>query len=83
MSECGGLHMMLLRLSAIRDLVLGKQMMLALLKLLSYCVKVKVNRLQLIREKMNTFSIMLGALNLVQLLFYLRNSVSAKVRIRV
>ena len=54
------------RLAAVRDLVSGKQLMTVLLKLFSYCVKVKSNRQQLIRTEMNTISIMLGALNLVR-----------------
>ena len=37
-----------------------------LLKLFSYCVKVKVNRQQLVRPEMNTLNVMLGTLNLVR-----------------
>lgn len=36
-----------------------------LLKLFSYCVKVKINRQQLVRPEMNTLNVMLGTLNLV------------------
>lgn len=36
-----------------------------LLKLFSYCVKVKVNRQQLVKPEMNTLNVMLGTLNLV------------------
>lgn len=36
-----------------------------LLKLFSYCVKVKVNRQQLVKLEMNTLNVMLGTLNLV------------------
>ncbi len=50
-----------------RDLVSGKQLMTVLLKLFSFCVRVKSNRQQLIRTEMNSISIMLGALNLVSL----------------
>lgn len=64
LGECGGLEVMLQRLATIRDLVLGKQLMMVLLKLFSYAVNVKTNRQQLIRPEMNTTSIMLGALNL-------------------
>lgn len=70
MSECGGLRVMLQRLAAIRDLVLGKQLMSVLMKLFSYCVKVKANRQQLIKPHMNTISIMLGALILVSVVQY-------------
>lgn len=38
-----------------------------LLKLFSYCVKVKVNRQQLVKLEMNTLNVMLGTLNLVRL----------------
>lgn len=37
-----------------------------LLKLFSYCVKVKVNRQQLVKLEMNTLNVMLGTLNLVR-----------------
>lgn len=40
-----------------------------LLKLFSYCVKVKVNRQQLVKPEMNTLNVMLGTLNLVSNLF--------------
>lgn len=39
-----------------------------LLKLFSYCVKVKINRQQLVRPEMNTLNVMLGTLNLVSAL---------------
>lgn len=32
----------------------------------SYCVKVKVNRQQLVKLEMNTLNVMLGTLNLVE-----------------
>ncbi|KAI0242917.1 E3 ubiquitin-protein ligase UBR4 [Lamellibrachia satsuma] len=67
MAECGGLDVMLLRLSAVRDLVSGKQLMGVLLKLFSFCTMVKLNRQQLIKPDRNTISIMLGALNLALL----------------
>ena len=53
------------RLGAIRDLVSGRQLMTVLLKLFTYCVKVRSNRQELIKPEMNTIAIMLGALNLV------------------
>lgn len=40
--------------------------MQVLLKLFSYCVKVKVNRQQLVKLEMNTLNVMLGTLNLVR-----------------
>ncbi len=38
-----------------------------LLKLFSYCVKVKINRQQLVKPEMNTLNVMLGTLNLVSI----------------
>ena len=67
LSECGGIRLMLSRLAAVRDLVAGKQLMTVLLKLFSYCVKVKANRQALIKPEINSISIMLGALNLVKM----------------
>jgi len=62
--DCGGLEVMLERLASIKDLVLGKQLMVVLLKLFSYAVNVKVNRQKLIAPEINSINIMLGALNL-------------------
>jgi hypothetical protein len=56
---------MCFRLASIKDLVLGKQLMTVLLKLFSYAVNVKSNRLELLKPTMNTLTVMLGALNLV------------------
>ncbi|CAH1787172.1 unnamed protein product, partial [Owenia fusiformis] len=67
MAECGGLDIMLARLKGLRDVASGKQLLTVLLKLFSYCVKVKVNRQLLIQPKMNTISTMLRALNLALL----------------
>ncbi|XP_041369615.1 E3 ubiquitin-protein ligase UBR4-like [Gigantopelta aegis] len=64
LKDCGGLHIMLERLSSIKDLVLGKQLMVVLLKLFGFAVNVKVNRQELIKPEMDTINIMLGALNL-------------------
>ena len=40
--RCGGLEEMLTRLKAVRDLSRGKQLVCVILKLLGYCVKLKV-----------------------------------------
>ncbi|RUS88506.1 hypothetical protein EGW08_003764 [Elysia chlorotica] len=64
LKDCGGLEVMLDRLSSIKDLVLGKQLMVVLLKLFSYAVNVKVNRQHLTVPELNSINIMLGALNL-------------------
>ena len=56
------------RLASIKDLVLGKQLMVVLLKLFGFAVNVKTNRQELIKPEMDTINIMLGALNLVGIL---------------
>ena len=55
---------MISRLESIKDLVLGKPLMLVLLKLFGFTVNVKANRQELIKPEMNTITIMLRALNL-------------------
>ncbi|XP_016138625.1 E3 ubiquitin-protein ligase UBR4 [Sinocyclocheilus grahami] len=64
MAQCGGLECMLNRLSGIKDFKQGRHLLTVLLKLFSYCVKVKINRQQLVRPEMNTLNVMLGTLNL-------------------
>ncbi|XP_030194560.1 E3 ubiquitin-protein ligase UBR4 isoform X5 [Gadus morhua] len=64
MAQCRGLECMLNRLSGIKDFKQGRHLLTVLLKLFSYCVKVKVNRQQLVRPEMNTLNVMLGTLNL-------------------
>ncbi|XP_060541262.1 E3 ubiquitin-protein ligase UBR4 [Pantherophis guttatus] len=64
MAQCGGLGCMLNRLTGIKDFKQGRHLLTVLLKLFSYCVKVKVNRQQLVKLEMNTLNVMLGTLNL-------------------
>ncbi|XP_052222057.1 E3 ubiquitin-protein ligase UBR4-like isoform X2 [Dreissena polymorpha] len=64
LAQGGGLRVMLDRLGSVKDLVLGKPLMLVLLKLFSFTVNVKVNRQELIKPELNTITVMLGALNL-------------------
>uniref|UniRef100_A0A3B3SK32 Ubiquitin protein ligase E3 component n-recognin 4 n=1 Tax=Paramormyrops kingsleyae TaxID=1676925 RepID=A0A3B3SK32_9TELE len=64
MARCGGLECMLNRLSGIKDFKQGRHLLTVLLKLFSYCVKVKINRQQLVKPEMNTLNVMLGTLNL-------------------
>ncbi|KAG8142210.1 hypothetical protein E2320_006155 [Naja naja] len=64
MAQCGGLGCMLNRLTGIKDFKQGRHLLTVLLKLFSYCVKVKVNRQQLVKMEMNTLNVMLGTLNL-------------------
>ena len=77
MGECNGLKVMLDRLAMIRNLVTGKQLMVVLLKLFTYCLKLKSNKQQLLRVDMQCITKMLGALNLA-LLAEQENSVSTK-----
>uniref|UniRef100_A0A4W3HBC8 Ubiquitin protein ligase E3 component n-recognin 4 n=1 Tax=Callorhinchus milii TaxID=7868 RepID=A0A4W3HBC8_CALMI len=67
MAQCGGLECMLTRLAGIKDFKQGRHLLSVLLKLFSYCVKVKVNRQQLIKPEMNPLNVMLGTLNLALL----------------
>lgn len=67
MAQCGGLECMLTRLAGIKDFKQGRHLLTVLLKLFSYCVKVKVNRQQLIKPEMNPLNVMLGTLNLALL----------------
>lgn len=67
MSTCEGLEVILYRLAHLMDLVRGQQLLTLLLKLLGFCVKVKVNRQQLIKTKMQTVNIMMAVLNRVLL----------------
>ncbi|XP_077460740.1 E3 ubiquitin-protein ligase UBR4 isoform X2 [Stigmatopora argus] len=64
MAQCGGLECMLNRLSGIKDFKQGRHLLTVLLKLFSYCVKVKINRQHLVKPEMNTLNVMLGTLNL-------------------
>ena len=52
------------RLESIKDLVLGKPMMLVLLKLFGFAVNVAANRQELIKPELNTITVLLRALNL-------------------
>eukprot|EP00794_Sanderia_malayensis_P006454 gene6454-7186_t len=63
-SEVGGLDIILKRLSYIRDLSRAQDLIFVMLKLLEYCVKVKVNRQYLGKPSVNALKIMLGTLNL-------------------
>eukprot|EP00118_Oscarella_pearsei_P014508 m.124661 g.124661 ORF g.124661 m.124661 type:complete len:943 (+) comp37851_c0_seq3:1576-4404(+) len=63
LSDCAGLNAMLSRLSHLGSIIHGRQLIAALLKLMSYCVKVKVNREYLAQPGLNSLNIMLAALN--------------------
>lgn len=65
LSKCGGLDAILSRLSHVKDFVQGHPLMSAALRLLGYCVKLKVNRQYLLNPHLNTLSILLGNLDQV------------------
>ena len=77
MGECNGLKVMLDRLAMIRNLVTGKPLMEVLLKLFTYCLKIKSNKRQLMQKELQSITKMLGALNLA-LLAEQENSVSTQ-----
>lgn len=65
MGSCGGLEIVLSRLKQIDDLSPPFNTNLeVILKLFSYCVKVKSNRIKLLEPKMDTLSILLNTLRL-------------------
>lgn len=64
MSECGGLEVMLERMSTITDLSRGRSLLTVLLKLFGFCIKVKNNRQKLVEPQMNAIKIMLDVLKL-------------------
>ncbi|KAG1664196.1 E3 ubiquitin-protein ligase UBR4 [Nymphon striatum] len=64
MSYCGGLEVMLKRLSAIENLSRGRSLLIVLLKLFCHCIKVKANRHKLADPAMKTIPIMLATLKL-------------------
>jgi len=63
MAKIGGLELTLKRLSYVRDLSRAQQLVSSTMKLLEYCVKVKVNRQYLHKPSVNTMEILLGTLN--------------------
>lgn len=54
MQQCGGLDVMLQRLGYVRDYQRGKQLVSVLLKLFDYCLKLKINRTELIKPEKDT-----------------------------
>ena len=66
LSQCSGLEAVLERFSQLHSLIHGKQMVNALLKLLSYGVKVKANRRHLAQPQLNALNVMLHTLNQVE-----------------
>lgn len=65
LSKCGGLDSILSRLAKVTDFIQGHNLILAALKLLGYCVKLKENRQYLLQPHLNTLDTLLGILDLV------------------
>uniref|UniRef100_T1IY63 UBR-type domain-containing protein n=1 Tax=Strigamia maritima TaxID=126957 RepID=T1IY63_STRMM len=62
MSSCGGLEVMLERLSTINDLSRGRSLLMVLLRLFSYCIKVRSNRRKLLQPVMKAITVKLQTL---------------------
>ena len=54
LQQCGGIDVMLKRLGYIHNYHRGKQLVSVLLKLFHFCLKLKVNRVELIKTENNT-----------------------------
>ena len=65
--ECGGLDAMLDRLAHVKDFVQGHHLVSAALKLLGYCVRLKVNRQYLLKPSLNTLDILISILDKVNM----------------
>jgi len=63
LGQCGGIKVMLDKLSSIRSLA-SKTLVTVILKLLGYCCKLKSNRSILLSTQLKTTAVMLGALQL-------------------
>ncbi len=64
MAECGGLEVMLKRLSSVRDTQNSKQLIAVLLKLFGHCIRVKANREKLLDPSFGAIPILLHCLKL-------------------
>ncbi len=64
MAECGGLEVMLKRLSSVRDTQNSKQLIAVLLKLFGHCIRVKANREKLLNSSFGAIPILLHCLKL-------------------
>lgn len=63
--ECGGLDAILNRLAHVKDFVQGHHLVSAALKLLGFCVRLKVNRQHLLKPHLNTLDTLLTILDKV------------------
>ena len=64
MADCGGLEVMLKRLSSVQDTQNSKQLIGVLLKLFGHCIKVKANREKLLDPGLSAIPILLHCLKL-------------------
>ena len=65
LAECNGFHVMLNSLNSISDVFASKHLMYVLLKLFSYCVKLRSNRIALVSREYDTLKVFLKLLQLV------------------
>ena len=65
LSDCGGLDAILDRLAHVKDFVQSHHLVSAALKLLGFCVRLKVNRQYLLRPHLNTLDNLLTILDKV------------------
>ena len=65
--ECGGLDAILDRLAHVKDFVQGHHLVSAALKLLGFCVRLKVNRQYLLKPSLNTLDVLISTLDKVNL----------------
>ena len=65
--KCGGLDAILDRLAHVKDFVQGHHLVSAALKLLGFCVRLKVNRQYLLKPSLNTVDILISILDKVNL----------------
>ena len=65
LGECGGLDALLDRLAHVKDFVQGHHLVSAALKLLGFCVRLKVNRQHLLKPHLNTLDTLLTILDKV------------------
>ncbi|XP_039271370.2 E3 ubiquitin-protein ligase UBR4-like [Styela clava] len=64
LSSCGGIESMLQRLESVQNLTHGRQLVDAIMKLMTYVVRLKSNRKYLMKQELNTLNVLLGTLNL-------------------
>ena len=62
--ECGGLKVMLDKMTSIRSLATSKPLLIGILKLFGYCCKLSANRKRLLDPSLNTAGVLLRCLQL-------------------